>query len=69
MQHLGSLRHQSGGQSATNGSVKSHLSTSSTSPNHLSPNESPPNDLSPHHQSHNSDKLTVTLDSNRDNKL
>ena len=75
MQHLGSLRHQSGG---TNGSVKSHQSTSSiTDP---SPNQSPPNDLSPnegHHASPNrhstqrefdSDK-DFTLSSNKDIKL
>ena len=51
MQHLGSLRHQSGGatNSGTNGSVKSHPSTSSTTD--LSPNQSSPNDLSPNENS------------------
>ena len=51
MQHLGSLRHQSGGatNSGTNGSVKSHPSTSSTTD--LSPNQSSPKDLSPNENS------------------
>ena len=51
MQHLGSLHHKSGGvaNSGTNGSVKSHPSTSSTTD--LSPNQSPPNDLTPNENS------------------
>ena len=69
MQHLGSLRHQSGG---TNESVKSHQSTSSiTDP---SPNQSPPNEshASPNHHStqreFDSDK-DFTSSSNKDIKL